>query len=131
MSVWHGGLRKKKKSGGAKRAYRKKRRYELGSFQAETTLGELKLKVERARGGTEKLKLLSSKQVCVTDSKTGKTEMAEITRVARNPANVDYDRRGVMTKGAIVETSLGPARITSRPGQHGTLNAVLVTEQKD
>jgi small subunit ribosomal protein S8e len=130
MSVCHGGLRKKKNSGGAKRAYRKKRRYELGCFQAETTLGELNLKVERARGGIRKLKLLSSKHVCVTDPKTHKTEMAEITRVARNPANVDYDRRGVMTRGAIVETSLGLARITSRPGQDGTLNAVLVKEQK-
>jgi len=130
MSVWHGGLRKKKSSGGAKRAYRKKRKYELGSFQAETALGEPKLKVERARGGNRKLKLLSSKRVCVTDPKTGKTDMADITRVTKNPANVDYDRRGVITKGAIVETSLGAARITSRPGQDGTLNAVLVKEEK-
>ena len=66
--------------------------------------------------------------MCVTDSKTGKTEKTEIMRVVKNPANIDYDRRGVITKGVIVETSLGLARITSRPGQHGMLNAVLTGE---
>lgn len=130
MSVWHGDMRKKKPSGGRRRAYRKKRKSELGSFPAETTLGELKRKTEKERGGNRKFKLLGGKHVCVTDPKTGKTEKAEITRVAKNPANVDYDRRGVITKGAIVETASGLARITSRPGQDGVLNAVLVTEEK-
>lgn len=130
MSVWHGDMRKQKPSGGRRRAYRKKRKSELGSFPAETTLGELKRKTEKERGGNRKLKLLRGKHVCVTDPKTGKTEKAEITRVAKNPANVDYDRRGVITKGAIVETASGLARITSRPGQDGVLNAVLVNEEK-
>jgi small subunit ribosomal protein S8e len=130
MSVWHSDMRKKKPSGGRKRAYRKKRRAEIGSFPAETTLGELKWKTERERGGTLKVKLLSDKRVCVTDQKTGKTEKVEIMGVAKNPANVDYDRRGVITKGAIIETPLGLARITSRPGQDGVLNAVLVKEEK-
>lgn len=130
MSVWHGDMRKKKPSGGRKRHFKKKRRFEIGSFPAETTLGELKRKTVRGRGGTRKLKVLRDKQVCVIDSKTGKTQKVEITRVAKNPANVDYDRRGVITKGAIIETSLGLARITSRPGQHGLLNAVLMKEEK-
>jgi len=130
MSVWHGDMRKQKPSGGRRRAYRKKRKSELGSFPAETTLGELKRKTEKERGGNRKLKLLRGKHVCVTDPKTGKTEKTEITRVAKNPANVDYDRRGVVTKGAIVETASGLARITSRPGQDGVLNAVLVNEEK-
>ncbi len=130
MSVWHGDLRKKKPSGGRKGAYRKKRRFELGSFPVETTLGETKRKAPRGRGGIQKLKILSDKQVCVTDPKAGKTEKTQITRVVRNPANVDYNRRGVITKGAVVETSLGLARITSRPGQDGVLNAVLISEEK-
>lgn len=123
-------LAKRKPSGGRKRVYRRKRRFELGSFPAETMLGELKRKIAKGRGGTRKLKVLSDKQVCVTDLKTGKTQRVDITRVARNPANIDYDRRGVITKGAIVETSLGGARISSRPGQHGMLNAILIGEEK-
>ncbi len=126
MSVWHGDMHKRKLSSGKSRANRKKRRFETGSFPAETIRGDPKQKVLRGRGANVKHKLLAAKFVCVTDTKTGKTEKVEITRVARNPANIDYDRRGVITKGALVETSLGIARVTSRPGQDGTLNAILV-----
>jgi len=130
MSVWHGHLHKKKPSGGRKRAYRRKRRFEQGSFPAETLLGEPKRKIARGRGGNKRIKILSDKYVCVTDPKKGKTEKAEIMRVVKNPANIDYDRRGVITKGAVIETSLGLARVTSRPGQHGIINAVLISEEE-
>ncbi|RJS70212.1 30S ribosomal protein S8e [Candidatus Bathyarchaeota archaeon] len=130
MSVWHGDLHKRKPSGGRKRAYRGKRKFERGSFPAETMLGERKRKIARGRGGNVKIKILSDNYACVTDPKTGKTEKVEISRVIRNPANVDYDRRGVITKGAIIETSLGLARVTSRPGQNGVINAVLIGEKE-
>jgi small subunit ribosomal protein S8e len=130
MSVWHGDLHKRKPSGGKKRAYRGKRKFEQGSFPVETIVGEPKRKIERGRGGGIKIKVLSEKYACVTDLKTGKTEKAEILRVVKNPANVDYDRRGVITKGAIIETSLGLARVTSRPGQNGVINAVLIGEEE-
>ncbi|MGB9684339.1 MAG: 30S ribosomal protein S8e [Candidatus Bathyarchaeales archaeon] len=130
MSVWHGDLHKRKPSGGKKRAYRGKRKFEQGSFPVETALGEPKRKIEQGRGGNIKVKVLSEKYACVTDLETGKTEKAEILRVVKNPANVDYDRRGVITKGAIIETSLGLARVTSRPGQNGVINAVLIREEE-
>lgn len=130
MSVWHGGSHKKKPSGGRKRACRKKRKFEQGSFPVETTLGERKPKISRGRGGNLKRKILIDKFACVTDIKSGKTEKVEITRVVKNPTNIDYNRRGVITKGAVIETSLGLARVTSRPGQHGMLNAVLVSGEK-
>jgi len=53
-----------------------------------------------------------------------------VRRVVRNPANVDYDRRGVITKGAVVETPKGLARVTSRPGQNGVINTVLIGENE-
>ena len=130
MSVWHGTLHKKKPSGGRKRAYRRKRKFEEGRFPAETTLGTPKKKIVRGRGQTMKIKVLSDTNVCVTDPKSGKTEKTEITRVVKNPVNVDYDRRGVITKGTMIETSLGLARVTSRPGQDGIINAVLVSEEE-
>ncbi|MEM2937314.1 MAG: 30S ribosomal protein S8e [Candidatus Bathyarchaeia archaeon] len=129
MSVWHGDLHKRKPSGGKKRAYRGKRKFEQGSFPVETVLGESKRKIEQGRGGNIKIKVLSEKYACVTDLKTGKTEKAEILRVVKNPANVDYDRRGIITKGAIIETSIGLARVTSRPGQNGVINAVLIGKE--
>jgi len=130
VSVWQGDMRKKKLSGSRKTAYRKKRKYEQGTFAAQTIMGERKQKFSRRRGGNVKIKILSEKQVCVTNPKTGKTERTEVLRVVKNPANIDYDRRGVMTKGALIETSLGTARVTSRPGQHGILNAVLTEKEK-
>jgi small subunit ribosomal protein S8e len=130
MSVWHGSLRKRKRTGGRKRAYRVKRNFEKGTFPAETTLGEPKRRPARGHGGNIRIKTLSDKHACVTDPKSGKTEKTEILRVVRNRANVDYDRRGVITKGAEIETSLGLARVTSRPGSDGVINAVLIGKEE-
>lgn len=129
MSVWHGDLKKRKPSGGRKRAHRAKRRFERGSFPTETRLGELKRKVSRRRGGNVKVRLLGATHANVSDPSTGKTERVEVLRVVENPANVDYDRRGVITKGTIIETRLGRARVTSRPGQSGLVNAVLIPKE--
>jgi small subunit ribosomal protein S8e len=130
MSVWHGDTHKKKLSGGRKRAYRKKRRFERGAFPTETTRGERKLKTVRRRGGNFKTRAFSEQLVSISDPATGKTEKTEILRVVKNPANVDYDRRGVITKGTIVETKLGLAKVTSCPGQHGLINAVLTPKKQ-
>jgi small subunit ribosomal protein S8e len=129
LSVWHGDSHKRKASGGRKRAHRKKRRFERGSFPTETTLGERKLKTVRRRGSNLKTRALNENQASVSNPSTGKTEKAEILRVVRNPANVDYDRRGVITKGTIIETKLGFARVTSRPGQQGLINAILMPKE--
>lgn len=126
MPQWHGDLHKRKRSGGRRKVFRGKRAYEMGSDPAETTLGEPRIVSKRGRGGNIKLSALATKYANVTDPATGKTEKTEIKGVAKNPANVDYQRRGVITKGAVVETPLGQARVTSRPGQHGVVNAILI-----
>ena len=128
MSVWHGDQHKRKDSGGKKVGYRKKRRYEKGYFPAETALGKQKNKIVRKHGGNEKTRLLSVNQANISDA-SGKTTKVEILRVVKNPANVDYDRRGVITKGTMIATSLGTARVTSRPGQDGVVNAILVSKK--
>lgn len=130
MSIWHGALRKRKLTGGRKRAYRVKRKYEQGGYPAETILGEPKRKSSRGYGGNIKVRALSDKYVSVTDPKTGKTQKTEIVRVVRNAANVDYNRRGVITKGAEIETAMGLAKVTSRPGNDGIINAVLIAKEK-
>ena len=47
-------------------------------------------------------------------------------RFESNQASKDINRRHILTKGAVIETELGKARITSRPGQDGQLNAILI-----
>ena len=126
----HSSLRKRKLSGGKKRAYRTKKKYEAGGFPAETILGEPRRKITRGIGGNLKVKVLSEKFASVTDPKSGKTQKTQITRVVRNAANVDFNRRGVITKGAEIETELGLAKVTSRPGNDGIINAVLIGKEK-
>jgi len=126
MPQWHGNLHKRKKSGGKKHIFRGKRAFEMGSDAAETIVGETHVTRKRGRGGRMKLRALAVNTVNVTDPATGKSQKTEIRGVVRNPANVDYQRRGVITKGAVLDTPLGQAIVTSRPGQHGAINAVLL-----
>jgi len=120
----------RKPSGGRIRPYRKKRKFELGRPPTETILGEEEVrKIERVRGGNWKIRLKTSVYANVTDPKTGRTLRVQIIKVKSNPANPDYSRRGVITRGAIIETPLGEARVTSRPGQDGVVNAVLIIKE--
>jgi small subunit ribosomal protein S8e len=67
-----------------------------------------------------------------TDAATVATDdgsvAADILDVAENPADPNYARRNIITRGALIETSEGRARVTSRPGQDGQVNAVLDEE---
>ena len=126
--AWHDNLTKRKKTGGKKRAYRSKRIHEQGRHPVETTFGETKRKKVKGRSRMEKVKLVKAEMVNVNDPNTGTTERLQIIDVVRNPAKADYNRRGVITKGTIIRTEKGLARIVSRPGQDGALNAVVEEE---
>src|SRR6266481_9187498 len=128
MPQSHGSQYKRKPTGGTKRPWRGKRAFEAGSEPTETTLGPVKLRRVGTFGGGIKVRIAVADWAIVTDKASGKSSKSKLLRVVRNPANVDYQRRGVITKGAIVETELGQARVTSRPGQDGVINAVLVSQ---
>ena len=116
----------KKRTGGRRRATRKKRKHELGSAPTETQVGEHKLKVVETHGGNTKVRAVGTNVASVaTDDGV---ENATIEDVVENASNPHYVRRNIITKGAIVETDLGRARVTSRPGQDGQVNAVLLDE---
>ena len=112
-------------SGARRVANRGKRKSELGRESAETRLGEKNLRKIRTRGGNEKLRLATGNQINVTDA-DGKTKVLEILNVVENSANPNYVRRNIITKGAIVETPEGNAKVTSRPGQDGVINGILI-----
>lgn len=114
----------RKRTGGRRRPISKKKKHQLGSGPTETTVGEARLRTVDARGNTEKVRALSTDVAAVAAD--GETVAAELLDVVENSANPNYARRNIVTKGAIVETSEGRARVTSRPGQTGQVNAVLV-----
>ena len=121
--------RSKRKFTGKKYKYfHKKRKRELERPPIETQVGDIKKKKQRTLGGNYKLKLFSSNYINVTDPTSNKTSKVKILRFESNPASKDYNRRHILTKGSIVETELGKEKITSRPGQHGVLNAVAIKE---
>ena len=126
MPTWHGDFHKKKKTGGRTPAHRGKRAYEKGSPPSETRIGERKAKAVKGRGETVKQRLLKGRVANVVDPSTGKAEKAEIKRVVENRANRDFRKRGIITKGAVVETSVGKVKVTSRPGQDGVINGILL-----
>jgi small subunit ribosomal protein S8e len=88
--------------------------------------GEQVVVVRRTRGGTPKWGLRSAAFANVLDPATRKLQRAKILRVLANPANRDYERRRVITKGAVIETEFGRARVLSRPAQDAVVNAVLL-----
>jgi small subunit ribosomal protein S8e len=123
--VWNDDQSKRKATGGKRRAYRAHRIHDIGRYPVETILGDNKVKKVSGRAGIKKVKLVKAAIVNVSDPSTGKTEKLEILDVISNPANADYNRRGVITKGTIIRTEKGLARIISRPGQTGALSAII------
>ena len=114
----------RKRTGGRRRPYRKKRKNELGREAAETELDDRRIRVIDSRGQRKKRRALAVNTASV--AKGGETVQADIEDVIENPANPNYVRRNIITKGAVIETSAGRARVTSRPGQDGQVNAVLL-----
>ena len=121
------GRSKRKRTGGRRRRSHKKTRHQLGREPAETTVGEPRFQVVDSRGTGKKTRALSANTVQVADGSEVAT--ATIEDVVENPANVNYARRNIITKGAVIETSDGRARVTSRPGQTGQVSAVAIDDE--
>ncbi|MBT4334485.1 30S ribosomal protein S8e [archaeon] len=117
---------KRKLSGSRYVALKKKKQYELGRQPTLTKVGETKSKKIRTMSGRRKEILLTGDLLNLYNPKTKKYSKEKINTVIENQANRHYVRRNILTKGSIVETSQGKAKLTSRPGQEGTLNAVLI-----
>jgi small subunit ribosomal protein S8e len=110
------------RTGGRRRPKRDRRKHELGSEPTETQVGDTELKTVDARGGQTKIRAIRSDRASVAAD--GEVVATEITDVVENPADPNYARRNIITRGAIIETTEGQAKVTSRPGQDGQINAV-------
>lgn len=125
MALWQGRSRRKP-TGGRIKFSRGKRKSEIGREQQITVIGEDSKKSVRTRGGNLKSRVLLSNHVNVYIPKSKITKKTLIKTVLENPANPNYVRRNIITKGAIIDTELGKVKVTSRPGQDGVLNAILI-----
>jgi small subunit ribosomal protein S8e len=120
------GRSKRKFTGGKLKSIRGKRNFELGRENADTHINEVKRKNIATMGGNRKVRLLQCNIANVTNKADGKTVTSPIENVLENIANAHHVRRNIITKGSVIKTGLGNAKVTSRPGQDGVVNAILI-----
>jgi len=120
---------KKKSTGGQYKKSRKKKKRDFGKDFIAVKIGKQRKKIVRGLGSSKKQRLLEVEKANVFDG-SEKPKVVKILHVEENPANPHFERMGIVTKGAIVKTEIGMAKVVSRPGQHGIVNAVLIKEEK-
>ncbi|MCC6046929.1 MAG: 30S ribosomal protein S8e [Desulfurococcaceae archaeon] len=125
MAIYQGND-SRKVSGGIRRPHRKKRKYELGGYPTLTRIGSRDVRVkERVRGGNTVVRLKEVAYANIYDPGSKTFRKVKILRVVENPANREYVRLGIVSRGSVIETELGLAKVTSRPSRDGVVNAVL------
>ncbi len=123
MTQWI--LRSKRKiTGGLVLKRGKRKKHQRGRDFLPAHVGAPKVRPARTKGGNWKRIALAANVANV--SVKGKMQKVNILSVKENAADSQFVRRNIITKGAIIETDLGKARVTSRPGQVGLVNAVLI-----
>lgn len=125
MALWQGKSRRKP-TGGRRVSSRGKRKFEISREKQYTKVGRQSLKEYRGMGGCHKTGMLAAEYANVVDKKNNKIQKLKILNVTVNPADPNYVQRNIINKGARITTELGDAVVTSRPGQDGAINAVLL-----
>ena len=114
-------------TGGRRIPLRIRRKYETDRYPNEPTNGAQITITRRVRGNNKKTALKSIDFVNLSTGES-KVKKIKIIKVLENDTNNDYKRRGIITKGAILETQEGKCRVVSKPGQNGIVNAILLKE---
>ena len=116
-----------KTTGGRRGPLRVRRKYETDRYPNEPINGAQVTITRRIRGNNKKtaLKAIDFVNLATGEAKVKKTK---IIKVLENTTNNDYKRRGIITKGAVLETEEGKCRVVSKPGQNGIVNAILLKE---
>lgn len=114
-------------TGGRRVPLRIRRKYETDRYPNEPINGAQVTVTRRVRGNNQKtaLKTIDFVNLATGEAKVKKTK---IIKVLDNTTNNDYKRRGIITKGAILETAEGKCKVVSKPGQNGIVNAILLKE---
>jgi small subunit ribosomal protein S8e len=130
MVQYHASFKTKTSGTGAqKRSTRDKILANYGGFFARPRLQKESDKevreTKKGKGATKKVKLKAAIFANVVN-KDRTIKKVKILNVVQSPDNRHYASENVITKGAIIETDAGKAKVTSRPSQHGVVNAVLI-----
>ncbi|MCX6767123.1 MAG: 30S ribosomal protein S8e [Candidatus Micrarchaeota archaeon] len=115
-------------SGGKRRTTSDKRLAHIGGFFAKTKLAaEEERAVRKIKGGG--VSVAAKKISFANVAEAGKVVKSKITGVVESKADRHHARENIITKGTVIDTELGRCRVTSKPGQHGVVNAVLMEKK--
>ena len=112
MAVYQGESKRKVSGGLLKRKLRKKAKSNLGRAPSHTKIGEMKKDSLRIRSGELKQRLFQANVANLFDPKSKKYSKAKIISVKENPASRHFVRMNIVTKGAVIETDKGLAKVT-------------------
>lgn len=115
---------RRKASGGRYKNTRKKKLREAGRDPLYTSVGKKRVNEYRGTGGSIKRSLVVAEEANVFDGSNHKK--VKILSVIGNNANRHFVRRNIITKGAVIKTEIGDAKVVNRPGQEGHINAILI-----
>jgi len=121
----------RKKTGRKLKPYRKKRKYEYGRYPILTRLAsqeEVRYAV-KTKGGNFKIKVKEVLFANVLDPESNEVKKVKILEVLENPSDRKLNRMKIITKNTKIKTELGVAIVTSRPGQDGIINAILLKRE--
>jgi small subunit ribosomal protein S8e len=119
----------RKFTGGMLKKQRKKKKRDFGSDFIPVKIGKERKKTVEGLSNFRKQRLLETSIINVTDPQTGKTQKTKIIEVIEHMDNINYTRMNIITKGCVVKTEVGKAKVTSRPGQHGIVNGILIEKK--
>lgn len=140
MGITRSNAHKRKATGGKKGIHEKKRKHNSGRPAANTKIGPQKIKLVRARGGNVKRRALRTNTGSFSIRSVNITKKCPILQVMYHPTNNELMRTNTLTKSAIVKIDTAVfkesstidlkdncyARITSRPGQVGTVDGYVL-----
>lgn len=121
---------KTKHSGNGKRKIKfcDKKECQRGNYFISTKFGNADVKVDyRTKGGNHISKLKKALYVNLL-TKEGYKKVKMIAVLDSKDINRNFARLNIVTRGTIINTEAGKAKIVNRPGREGAINAVLMEE---
>jgi len=108
MGISRDTIHKKRLTGGKKRKWRKKRKYELGRQSSNTKIGNKRLSIIRVRGGNYKKRALSLESGNFSYLSLNITKKTKIISVVYNSTNNELVRTNTLVKGCIIQIESTP-----------------------
>jgi len=111
MGIVQSGFHKRRKTGGKKKTWRKKRKFELGRPAAMTKLGQKKIHFVRTRGGNTKRRALKLDHGNFSWGSERITRKSKIIDVVYNASNNELVRTKILVKNTVVVVDATPFRL--------------------